>query len=725
MEIKGIWTMDQPTTIDQSRKPIAVHMLCSPFNYHLPFHVIFTPSSFIIFSQLQFTAVLPVTQPHHSPYRVPKVLINMSTSNGDNQSGELCRRYPLAEIRFATHNFDDVLLIGKGGFGKVYKGFMNYGATVVAIKRLNTESKQGAQEFWSEIKTLSMLRHPHLVTLIGYSDDCDEMILVYEYMANGTLADHLYKIRGQGNTDTHHLTWKQRLQICINAARGLDFLHNTEQGIIHRDVKTTNILLDENWVAKISDFGLSKMGTVQTHVSTDIKGTFGYLDPEYFLTRRLTKKSDVYAFGVVLFEVLCARPPVDIRDDNTEGEHGLAFWAQQCMKKGMLDRIIDPYLRGQIPPKCLKLFAEVASKCLHKHPQGRPTMAEVEGSLKHILISYGNIPKRTKSVSKVIMGFAHVPSQGIVLVKKMLKNHIISRYGSENGFMRKLQRDPFELNTARLCRHFKLAKIQAATNNFHENLVIGDVDYTKVYRGLIDRGNTEVAIKRWKEGKSRERNLDQFTAEILVQYQLRHLHIVPLVGYCNDKHELILVYEYMVNKSLYHNLYGPNHSPLPWKKRLEICIGAARGLQYLQTGTKQTIVHHNLKPTSILLDENWAAKLSSLEFSVVLPTNGLTATCSTFVAGNVGYMDPEYLAKDCVHGEGIERPSMDVVVGSLWCALQLQEAWLNKSHEAIPRSQNQFSNDSVIVDIPGKGGSSGMSFPSLEDSAYFSGNLAR
>ncbi|XP_058187710.1 wall-associated receptor kinase-like 3 [Rhododendron vialii] len=726
----------------------------------------------------------------------------MSTGDGGvNQSGqEFCHRYSLAEIRWATHNFDDALLIGKGGFGKVYKGFMNYGATVVAIKRLNTESKQGAEEFWSEIKTLSMLRHPHLVTLIGYSDDCEEMILVYEYMANGTLADHLYKIRGQGNTNTHHLTWKQRLQICINAARGLDFLHNTEQGVIHRDIKTTNILLDENWVAKISDFGLSKMGTAQTHVSTDVKGTFGYLDPEYFLTRRLTKKSDVYAFGVVLFEVLCARPPVDIRDDNTEGERSLPFWAQQCMKKGMLDQIIDPYLRGQIPPKCLKLFAEVASKCLHKHPQGRPTMAEVEGSLKHILISYGNIPKCTKSVSKVIMGFAHVPSQGIVLVKKMLENHIISRYGSENGFMRKLQRYPFELTAAQLCRHFKLAKIRAATNNFHENLVIGDVGYTKVYRGLIDRGNTEVVIKRWKEGKSRERNLDQFTAEIQVQSQLRHLHIVPLVGYCNDKHELILVYEYMVNKSLYHNLYGPNHSPLPWKKRLEICIGAARGLQYLQTGTKQTIVHHNLKPTSILLDENWAAKLSSLEFSVVLPTSGLTATCSTFVAGNVGYMDPEYLAsskltvksdvysfgvillevlcgrktmvitrdeaevnlvhwfktnvqmgtvdqiidpvlvdtiapeclkeyvmiaENCVYGEGIERPSMDAVVGSLWCALQLQEAWLNKSHEAIPRSQNQFSNDSVIVDIPGKGGSSGMSFPSLEDSAYFSGNLAR
>ncbi|CAL5428980.1 unnamed protein product [Camellia sinensis] len=211
------------------------------------------------------------------------------------------------------------------------------------------------------------------------------MILVYEYMANGTLADHLYKSSRKGNgNDIYHLTWEERLKICIGAAHGLDYLHtDTEQGVIHRDVKTTNILLDENWVAKISDFGLSKMvntSHTRTHVSTDVKGTFGYLDPAYFLTRRLTKKSDVYAFGVVLFEVLCARPPVDT---SVEDQMGLALWAQKCIKKGTLDQIIDPSIRGQISPNCLKVFAEVANKCLLNYPKGRPTMSEVVGSLKH------------------------------------------------------------------------------------------------------------------------------------------------------------------------------------------------------------------------------------------------------------------------------------------------------------------------------------------------------
>ncbi|KAL7164095.1 hypothetical protein ACSBR2_040078 [Camellia fascicularis] len=221
-----------------------------------------------------------------------------TTTNGVYQSEELCRWFSFVEIQSATNDFVDALVIGKGGFGKVYKGFIDGGATTVAIKRSNAESKQGAAEFWTEIKTLSKLRHTHLVTLIGYSDDCEEMILVYEYMANGTLVDHLYKNSRKGNgNDIYHLTWEERLKICIGAAQGLDYLHtDTEKGVIHRDVKTTNILLDENWVAKISDFGLSKMvntSHLQTHVSTDVKGTFGYLDLAYFLTRRLTKKSDM------------------------------------------------------------------------------------------------------------------------------------------------------------------------------------------------------------------------------------------------------------------------------------------------------------------------------------------------------------------------------------------------------------------------------------------------
>ncbi|KAK2970672.1 hypothetical protein RJ640_000611 [Escallonia rubra] len=296
--------------------------------------------------------------------------------------------FSFAEIRAATNDFDDTLVIGKGGFGRVYKGLMDDGAKVVAIKRLNSKSRQGGREFWTEIEMLSKFRHCHLVSLVGYCSKGQEMILVYEYMPQGTLADHLYKtVSRTGNSP---LSWVQRLKICIGAARGLEYLHTgigVQHRVIHRDVKSSNILLDENCVAKISDFGLSKLGPANqsfTHVSTNVKGTFGYLDPEYYLTRRLTRMSDVYAFGVVLFEVLCGRPAVDLTVLD-EKQISLALWAKYCIKKGTVNGMTDLSLRGQISASCLQVFTEIASKCLRSNPSKRPVMAEVVARLESVL----------------------------------------------------------------------------------------------------------------------------------------------------------------------------------------------------------------------------------------------------------------------------------------------------------------------------------------------------
>ncbi|CAL9224292.1 unnamed protein product [Arabidopsis halleri] len=323
-----------------------------------------------------------------------------NTKSASSLPSDLCRRFSIHEIKSATNDFEEKLIVGVGGFGSVYKGRIDGGATIVAVKRLEITSNQGAKEFETELEMLSKLRHVHLVSLIGYCDDDNEMVLVYEYMPHGTLKDHLFK---RDKASDPPLSWKRRLEICIGAARGLQYLHTgAKHTIIHRDIKTTNILLDENFVAKVSDFGLSRVGPTsasQTHVSTIVKGTPGYLDPEYYRRQILTEKSDVYSFGVVLFEVLCCRP---IKMQSVPPEQAdLIRWVKTNYKRGTVDQIIDSDLTDDITSTSMEKFCEIAVRCVLDRGIERPSMNDVVWALAFALQLHETAKKKSDNVESL------------------------------------------------------------------------------------------------------------------------------------------------------------------------------------------------------------------------------------------------------------------------------------------------------------------------------------
>ncbi|KAF5824361.1 putative protein kinase RLK-Pelle-LRR-I-1 family [Helianthus annuus] len=287
----------------------------------------------------------------------------------------------LEEIKRVTQNFHDDNFIGGGGFGKVYKGNLHDGdgiKTIVA-KRLDTRFGQGEQQFFSELQILLEYNHENVVRLVGYCDETDEKVLIYEYLSKGSLDRYL--------NDTS-LTWVKRLNICIDIARALDFLHEgvgKQAKVIHRDIKTENILLNNDWKAKLADFGLSLICSINQETDYIIDhacGTRGYVDPLYRQSGFLTIESDIYSFGIVLFEILCGRSTFAIHKH--EG-HYLPDFIKNNFEEGKHAEVVFEQIREQIVPQSLTTFQEIAYQCLHLEREKRPTTKKVLVELQKAL----------------------------------------------------------------------------------------------------------------------------------------------------------------------------------------------------------------------------------------------------------------------------------------------------------------------------------------------------
>ncbi|KAI3717878.1 hypothetical protein L1987_69785 [Smallanthus sonchifolius] len=296
--------------------------------------------------------------------------------------------YSYKDLQKATCNFTST--IGKGAFGSVYKAQMSTGETV-AVKVLATDSKQGEKEFHTEVMLLGRLHHRNLVNLIGYCAEKGQHMLIYVYMSKGSLSSHLY-------SEKHELLgWSLRVQIALDVARGLEYLHDgAVPPVVHRDIKSSNILLDESMGARVADFGLSREDMINRNGS-NIQGTFGYLDPEYISTRAYTKKSDVYSFGVLLFELIAGRNPqqgllelVELAALNTEGQVG---W----------EEIADSRLDGNFDERELNDMAALAYKCVNRSPRKRPAMRDTVQVLSHILKARHSKKHHKRSTSVVVI----------------------------------------------------------------------------------------------------------------------------------------------------------------------------------------------------------------------------------------------------------------------------------------------------------------------------------
>ncbi|GJW41156.1 receptor like protein kinase S.2-like protein, partial [Tanacetum coccineum] len=508
-----------------------------------------------------------------------------------------CRVFSLAEIKLATHDFDDALVIGKGGFGKVYKGKFDFPAEIdVAIKRQPRYCEESSNQ---------------------------EMILVYEYMSNGSLYDHLHKKRANGSNSSP-LTWLQMLNICVGAARGLDYLHTG------------------------------------TSVQFRVIGTFGYLDAEYFSTHRLTRKSDVYAFGVVLLEVLCGRPALDFTLD--EQQHSLAIWAKHCIREGNIGRIIDSDLRGQVSVNCLKEFGQIAHECLRTCSKDRPTMTKVLARLEFVLAwtlrsrqSAGDrkyigrailIEKawslfsikasiRISSDSK-ILGQSNGNKRKDIMMEKQVTT--LAEIGCHSGggvatVSQQVVSNNEEQKTTTLMK-FTYAELKSATRNFRQDRVIGEGGFGKVYKGWLDSitykpqgadDKLAVAVKISKPDSAQ--GLEEWQAELILLGKLSHPNLVKLFGYCWEGRVLCLVYEYIQKGSLEKHLFNKGSEPLPWHRRIKIAIGAAQALAFLHSSE----------------NNDYNAKLSDFGLAKLGPHNG-ESHVTTRVAGTYGFMAPEYIA---------------------------------------------------------------------------------
>ncbi|KAL7155041.1 hypothetical protein ABFS83_03G047100 [Erythranthe nasuta] len=334
--------------------------------------------------------------------------------------------YTLRELEESTNGFADENVIGEGGYGIVYRGVLDDNSTV-AVKNLLNNRGQAEREFKVEVEAIGRVRHKNLVRLLGYCAEGTHRILVYEYVNNGNLEQWIHGDVGPYSP----LTWDIRMNIILGTAKGLTYLHEClEPKVVHRDIKSSNILLDKQWKAKVSDFGLAKLiGSEKSYITTRVMGTFGYVAPEYASTGMLNERSDVYSFGILIMEILTGRNPVDY--SRPPGEVNLVDWLKAMVSNRNSEGVLDPKILEKPSSRALKRTLLVALRCVDPNSQKRPKM----GHVVHMLEA-DDFPFRDDRRGGRENGRTHRDG-----VKEMFVEKQITEAGDSSGYESSVQTD--------------------------------------------------------------------------------------------------------------------------------------------------------------------------------------------------------------------------------------------------------------------------------------------
>ncbi|KAJ1275882.1 hypothetical protein BS78_05G170000 [Paspalum vaginatum] len=617
----------------------------------------------------------------------------MESKQGDDKSkwavvsNHNIKRFTKVDIERITNNYRTI--IGKGAFREVYKGVLEDNS-VVAVKKFLDNVKES---FDQELSIHREINHKNIVRLIGYCVEENALMMVTEYIPNGNLSDILH----YGSTP---ISLGTRLRIAIECAEAFAYMHSyMYTQMIHGDIKSANILLDGNLKAKVSDFGISRLvkNPENTVFTQHVIGSIGYMDPLFARDGRLTVKSDVYSFGIVLVELITRKNVAP-----TSGEKAnIADMFTNALANGFrgVREIFDAEIASQNNTKILQGVARLAGECLQMERDRRPEMTDVVERLRILFAKASHQEqRRVDFFSWVRKSNPTIPPPAPAPPPPPT---------------------PASVTIPELVREFSFEEIKSATGNFHIQFLFDDIMFRGVFYGWIDGGATKVAVKRTSY------HGHEFVPVIKrISKLISHHHIVPLIGYCGDEDgKMIVVYDITARGSLHHHLHEVEEPRLTWKQRLEICIGAARGLHHLHRGTKHSI-QGNLESTNILLDENWVAKITdgffpdgtysldpentprldeksdvlafgALLFEVLsakanrsLPKpymlmwalrymreGRLTLFLEPCLRGTIDTQSLNKFAETaakCIADKAIDRPSMEDVLSDLECALQLQ-----------------------------------------------------